>query len=235
MISSARLRTAAGRTGIVLRSPRASTISPVESMSPLPPATRGAPARHPAAPREETVQRPGARQAGPARVGFRLSEKGPAGWLYYPAEIDDIDQRRPRWRARDPESVHDCLHAGEPDARRHLLLSDSRDGVGPGRSEGPDPAGYRASSEAATMIAVHCFTTMNHEAMMGPCGPRPLPAGALAGGGASAAGGGTGPSLRLTGVDVACLRIHRNRLRAGERRDSGDHGLARRARPGGRP
>src|ERR1700688_2344552 len=39
----------------------------------------------------------------------------------------------------------------------------------------------------------YCVMTMNQEATIGPCGPRPRPPGAAGGGGAPTGGAGTGP------------------------------------------
>src|SRR5258708_5457945 len=46
----------------------------------------------------------------------------------------------------------------------------------------------------ANSTTTYCLMTINHEARMGPCGPRPGPPPAAGGGGAApGAGGGTGP------------------------------------------
>ena len=71
-----------------------------------------------------------------------------------------------------------------------------------------------------TNVRAHGLMTMNHDAMIGPCGPRPRPpAGAVA---ARRAGAGAGPRSGWNRYTLCVFGSTADRLRAGEGGDGRD-------------
>ncbi len=96
----------------------------------------------------------------------RLSERT-GGMAYYPAGIDDIDQvalEIARQIRNQYTIAYTPMNQTLDGTYRTIHVTVS----GPDGLTVRTRAGYRASVESAAMMAAHCFTTMNHEAMMGP-------------------------------------------------------------------